>query len=208
MVRVGRRQMVDITDKEILRTFFDGKIGCIEYSDKWLPQLEQFCSIAKDCGYENNSSPEAMKVDEIQYHCMVHIPTNEIYAVAGVQYMPEYKEGYYRIWTRLCRIPKSDIPMTRATRYGRGEMPEFDGLLYFNCEWATKQSNFKATFGTTLANKAYADNYVRSSNTITDYVKRHWWLKKGIAEPEGITEFYTVPQVVWRMHFDKFKELS
>ena len=51
-------------------------------------QLEQFCSIAKDCGYENNSSPEAMKVDEIQYHCMVHIPTNEIYAVAGVQYMP------------------------------------------------------------------------------------------------------------------------
>ena len=57
-------------------------------------------------------------------------------------------------------------------------------------------------------NKAYADNYVRSSNTITDYVKRNWWLKKGIAEPEGITEFYTVPQVVWRMYFDKFKELG
>ena len=46
----------------------------------------------------------------------------------------------------------SDIPMTTSRRYGRGEMPEFDGLLYFNCDWATKQDNFKATFGTTLAN--------------------------------------------------------
>ena len=85
-------------------------------------------------------------------------------------------------------------------------MPSF-GLLYFNCEWATRQENFKATFGTTLPNKAYADNYVRSSNTITDYVKRNWWLKKGIAEPEGITEFI-MHQVVWRMYFDKFKELG
>ena len=51
--------------------------------------------------------------------------------------------------------------MTTSRRYGRGEMPEFDGLLYFNCDWATKQDNFKATFGTTLANKSYADNYVR-----------------------------------------------
>ena len=199
--------MVDISDKEILRTFFKGEIGCIEYSDKWLPQLEKFCGIAKDLGYVSNESPEAMKIDEIQYHCMIHIPTQQIYAVAGVQYMPEYKEGYYRIWTRLCRIPNPDIPMTTSRRYGRGEMPEFDGLLYFNCDWATKQDNFKATFGTTLANKSYADNYVRSTNTITDYVARHWWKKKGIAEPEGITEFYKVPQVVWRMHFDKFKDL-
>ena len=49
-----------------------------------------------------------MKIDEIQYHCMIHI-TQQIYAVAGVQYMSEYKEGYYRIWTRLCRIFNSDI---------------------------------------------------------------------------------------------------
>ena len=60
--------MVDIDDKEILRTFFNGEIGCIAYSDKWLPQLEEFCSIAKDLGYVSNESPEAMKVDEIQYH--------------------------------------------------------------------------------------------------------------------------------------------
>ena len=136
MVRIGYWQMDDTTNKEILRTFFDGKIGCIEYSDKWLPQLEEFCEVAKSLGYINNESPEAMKIDEIQYHCMIHIPTNKIYAVAGVQYMPEYKEGYYRIWTRLSRIPMEDIPMTRMTRYGRGEMPEFDGLLYFNCDWA------------------------------------------------------------------------
>ena len=207
MVRVGRRQMVDIDDKEILRTFFNGEIGCIEYSNKWLPALEEFCDVAKDLGYVSNESPDAMKVDEIQYHCMIHIPTKKIYAVAGVQYMPEYKEGYYRIWTRLCRIPNPDIPMTKSRRYGRGEMPEFDGLLYFNCDWAPKQDNFKATFGSTLANKSYADNYVRSTNTVTDYVARHWWKRKGIAEPEGITEFYKVPQVVWRMHFDKFKEL-
>ena len=200
--------MDDTNNKEILRTFFDGKIGCIEYSDKWLPQLEEFCSVAKDLGYVSNESPEAMKVDEIQYHCMIHIPTKKIYAVAGVQYMPEYKEGYYRIWTRLCRIPMEDIPMTRMSRYGRGEMPEFDGLLYYNCDWAWRQDNCKATFGTTLANKAYADNYVRSANTITDYVAKNWWRRKGIAEPEGITEFYAVPQVVWQMHFNKFKELS
>ena len=200
--------MANKNNKEILRTFFDGKIGCIEYSEKWRPQLDEFCRVAKDLGYINNESPEAMKVDEIQYHCMIHIPTSKIYAVDGVQYMPEYKEGYYRIWTRLCRIPMEDIPMTRMTRYGRGEMPEFDGLLYFNCDWAWNQSNCKATFGTTLANKAYADNYVRSANTITDYVAKNWWKKKGIATPEGMTEFYGVPQVVWNMHFDKFKELS
>ena len=58
----------------------------------------------------------------------------------------------------------------------------------------------------TLANKAYADNYVRSANTITDYVAKNWWKKKGIAKPEGITEFYKVPQVVWNMQFDKFTE--
>ena len=159
--------MVDISDKEILRTFFNGEIGCIEYSNKWLPQLEEFCSIAKDLGYVSNESPEAMKVDEIQYHCMIHIPTQKIYAVAGTQYMPEYKEGYYRIWTRLCRIPNADIPMTTTRRYGRGEMPEFDGLLYFNCDWATKQDNFKATFGTTLAKKSYADNYADSYTQLT-----------------------------------------
>jgi len=59
-----------------------------------------------------------------------------------------------------------------------------------------------------LANKAYADNYVRSANTITDYVARNWWKKKGIALPEGMTEFYGVPQVVWNMQFEKFKELT
>ena len=80
---------------------------------------------------------------------MVHIPTEEIYAVAGVQYMPEYKPGYYRVWTRLSRIPNENIPMTKMVRYGRGhEMPEFDGLLYFNCKWASEQPGFKATFGT------------------------------------------------------------
>ena len=76
--------MVDISNKEILRTFFNGEIGCIEYNDKWLPALEEFCQVAKDLAYENNSSPEAMKVDEIQYHCMIHIPTQKIYAVAGI----------------------------------------------------------------------------------------------------------------------------
>ena len=60
--------MDDKPNKEILRTFFDGKIGCIKYSKKWLPQLEEFCRVAKDLGYVNNESPEAMKVDEIQYH--------------------------------------------------------------------------------------------------------------------------------------------
>ena len=104
MVRIGCRKMVDLNSKKILRTFFDGKIGCIKYDNDWLPQLEEFCRVAKDLGYINNESPEAMKIDEIQYHCMIHIPTNKIYAVAGVQYMPEYKEGYYRIWTRLCRV--------------------------------------------------------------------------------------------------------
>ena len=201
--------MVDIDNKEILRTFFNGEIGCIEYSDKWLPQLEEFCSVAKDLGYVSNESPEAMKVDEIQYHCMIHIPTKKIYAVAGVQYMPEYKEGYYRVWTRLSRIPNENIPMTKFVRYGRGsEMPEFDGLLYFNCKWASEQNNFKATFGTTLANKAYSDNYVKSTNTITDYIKRNWWKRKGIAVPEGIYDFYQVPQVVWNINFNKFKEYS
>ena len=38
-------------------------------------QLEKFCGVAKDLGYENES--EAMKVDEIQYHCMVHILHNK-----------------------------------------------------------------------------------------------------------------------------------
>ena len=45
MVRIGCRQMVDINDKEILRTFFEGQIGCIEYTDKWLPALEDFCKV-------------------------------------------------------------------------------------------------------------------------------------------------------------------
>ena len=80
--------------------------------------------------------------------------------------------------------------MTKFVRYGRGhEMPEFDGLLYFNCKWASEQENFKATFGTTLANKAYSSNYVKSTNTITDYIKRNWWKQKGIAVPEGIYDF-------------------
>ena len=56
---------------------------------------------------------EAMKVDQIKYHCMIHVPTNEIYAVAGVEYMPQFKEGYYRVWTRLSRIPNKNIPMTK-----------------------------------------------------------------------------------------------
>ena len=58
--------MDDTNNKEILRTFFDGKIGCIEYSDKWLPQLEEFCEVAKSLGYINNESPEAMKVKQQQ----------------------------------------------------------------------------------------------------------------------------------------------
>ena len=95
MVRIGRRQMANSNNQKILRTFFDGKIGCVELDDYWMPKLEQFCKIAGDLGFKQNASPEAMKVDSIKYHCMVHIPTEEIYAVAGVQYMPEYKEGYY-----------------------------------------------------------------------------------------------------------------
>ena len=46
-----------------------------------------------------------------------------------------------------------------------------------------------------LEEQQIASNDLDSESTTTD------------AEPEGITEFYGVPQVVWRMHFDKFKEL-
>lgn len=209
MVRVGCRQMDDISNQKILRTFFDGKIGCVELDEYWMPKLEKFCEVAGSLGFKSNESPQAMKVDQIKYHCMVHIPTEEIYAVAGVEYMPQYKEGYYRVWTRLSRIPNENIPMTKMVRYGRGhEMPEFDGLLYFNCKWANEQENFKATFGTTLANKAYSDSYVKSTNSITDYIKRNWWKRKGIAVPEGIHDFYRVPQVVWNINFNKFKEYS
>ena len=155
--------MDDMADTEILRTFFDGEIGCIEYTDDWQPQLEEFCKTAKSLGYVSNESLTAMKVDRIKYHCMIHIPTNKIYAVGGVEYMPSYKEGYYRVWTRLARIPNPDIPMNYSARFDRAVMPEFDGLLYFNCDWASKQSNFVATFGTTLANKAYSGNYVKST---------------------------------------------
>lgn len=175
MVRIGCGKMANSNDQKILRTFFDGKIGCVELNDYWMPKLEKFCKIAGDLGFTQNASPQAMKVDQIKYHCMVHIPTEEIYAVAGVQYMPEYKPGYYRVWTRLSRIPNENIPMTKMVRYGRGhEMPEFDGLLYFNCKWASEQPGFKATFGTTLANKTYSGDYVKSTNSITDYIKRNW----------------------------------
>lgn len=200
--------MDDIRNTKILRTFFNDQIGCIEYNSNWEEQLNEFCSVAKDCGFVSNESLEKMKVNDIHYHCMIHIPTEKIYAVAGVQYMPEYKPGYYRVWTRLCRIPNKDIPMTRRSRFERAVMPEFDGLLYFNCLWASQQEDFKATFGTTLANKAYADSYVKSTNTITDYIKKNWWKSKGIAEPECIQDFYRVPQVVWKINHKKFKELS
>jgi hypothetical protein len=200
--------MDDMADTETLRTFFDGQIGCIEYTEAWQQELEEFCSVAKDLGYVSNESLEAMKVDKVKYHCMVHMPTNKIYAVGGVEHMPEYKEGYYRVWTRLARIPNPDIPMNYRARFDRAIMPEFDGLLYFNCDWASKQDDFVATFGTTLANKAYSGNYVKSTVQITDYIKRNWWKRKGIAEPEGIFEFYKVPQVSWKIHHDKFKEMS
>jgi hypothetical protein len=98
--------------------------------------------------------------------------------------------------------------MNYRARFDRAIMPEFDGLLYFNCDWASKQKDFVATFGTTLANKSYSGNYVKSTTQITDYIKRNWWKRKGIAEPEGIFEFYKVPQVSWKIHHDKFKEMS
>lgn len=200
--------MDDMANTETLRTFFDGQIGCIEYTDDWQDELEEFCSIAKSLGYVSNESLEAMKVDKVKYHCMIHIPTNKIYAVGGVEHMPSYKPGYYRVWTRLARIPNPDIPMNFRARFDRAIMPEFDGLLYFNCDWASKQKDFVATFGTTLANKAYSGSYVKSTVQITDYIKRNWWQRKGIAEPEGIFEFYKVPQVSWKIHHDKFKEMS
>lgn len=197
-----------MADREILRTFFDGQVGCIEYTDAWCEELEEFCKICKSLGYVSNESLTAMKIDQVKYHCMIHIPTNTIYAVGGVQHMPEYKPGYWRVWTRLARIPHKDIPMTFNARFDRAVMPEFDGLLYFNCDWASKQPGFVTTFGTTLANKAYSENYVKSTVQITDYIKRNWWKRKGIAKPEGIYDFYKVPQVVWNIDSTRFKEVS
>ena len=46
MVRIGRRQMANSNNQKILRTFFDGKIGCVELDDYWMPKLEQFCKTA------------------------------------------------------------------------------------------------------------------------------------------------------------------
>ena len=45
--------MADSNNKEILRTFFDGKIACIEYTKKWQTQLEKFCEIAKSLGFKS-----------------------------------------------------------------------------------------------------------------------------------------------------------
>ena len=130
MVRVGCRQMDDISNQKILRTFFDGKIGCVELDEYWMPKLEKFCEVAGSLGFKSNESPQAMKVDQIKYHCMVHIPTEEIYAVAGVEYMPQYKEGYYRVWTRLSRIPNENIPITKMVRYGR-DMKCLNLMVYY-----------------------------------------------------------------------------
>ena len=73
MVRIGCGKMANSNDQKILRTFFDGKIGCVELNDYWMPKLEKFCKIAGDLGFTQNASPQAMKVDQIKYHCMVHI---------------------------------------------------------------------------------------------------------------------------------------
>ena len=96
---------MDDSNNQKSRTFSsDGKIGCVELDDYWMSMLEKFCDVAGSLGFHKMHPSDAMKVDKIKYHCMVHIITEEIYAVAGVQYMSEYKEGYYRVWTRLIAV--------------------------------------------------------------------------------------------------------
>mgnify|MGYP001586018130 CR=1 FL=1 len=75
--------------------------------DELIPELEIFCDKAKELGYNNNSSLEAMKYDwckkQGEYFCA--IVDNDIVAVAGCHPLPEINDKAWRVMFRGAQLP-------------------------------------------------------------------------------------------------------
>lgn len=195
--------MDDKLNSKALDTFYDGEVILVQYDDDFRDHLERFCKFADRMNYVNNNNPDNMKLDEVVYHCLIHAPSNKMYAVAGVQPVFDYKPGYYRIFTRLCRIPIKELRLNRNTTFMKRAIPEVNGLMFQNIKYASEQSDFTAAIATSLANKAYSSDLPDSSSNITDYAANIWWKKRNLLEPEGIYDFWMKPQVVWKFHHEK-----
>ena len=82
----------------------------VPITDNLKPKLRAFCQKAKELGYQNNSSLEAMKFDWCQelgkWFCAME--DDNIVAVAGCHPLPEISPTAWRIMFRGCELPQTD----------------------------------------------------------------------------------------------------
>ena len=166
----------------------------VPITDNLIPALEIFCQQAKDIGYENNTSLEAMKFnwcnDWGKWFCA--IKNNKIIAVGGCHPLPEVSPDAWRILFRGCELPNKDTHkgLSRYNWYSitwREFIPQFikwcpSKELYITTNIDNEHSNGKATRNHKLMGLLAKQNILDKHNDMVLYYTEQTVWKLNISE--------------------------
>ncbi len=87
-------------------------VEVVRYNNDYLAELTIFCNKCKELGWENNASPEAMKVDDPNVQFWLIFIDGEVASVGGAQKLyPKdadciIQEDDFRVYYRAATLPK------------------------------------------------------------------------------------------------------
>lgn len=180
-----------------------GKLTFREYGlDNDLERLTEFTEQCKLLGWENNSSPQAMKVDKMimpygKY--FVGLDNDKFFTVAGVHSLEEIGINGYRCLFRGAQLPKY-TPKFSMNMYTSGI--QFSYLLYYQIKFIQSIQPDTDFFISTNVDNPKAGASSRLNNIMMPRL-----VKQGYFElsKENYT-MYGTQQNLWKINVEKYMQ--
>ena len=164
-------------------------------TDNLKPKLRSFCQKAKELGYQNNSSLEAMKFDwchELgKWFCAIE--DDNIVAVAGCHPLPEISPTAWRIMFRGCELPQTD---------------KFKGLGKGDWNSITQREMIPKFINYCPTDKIYITTNIDHEHSNGKSTRNHRLMgllaKQGILDWHSDVTLYYTKQTVWRLNIAEY----
>lgn len=178
-----------------------GKLTFRHYGEEGdLLRLKDFCDQCKILGWENNSSPEAMKIDKMIMpygSYFIGLDGDKFFTVAGVHNLSEAGITGYRCLFRGAQLPKY-TPKFSMNIYNSGI--HFSYLLYYQIKFIQEiDSNTDFYISTNI------DNPAAGASSRLNNIMMPRLLKQGYftLEKENYT-LYGTQQNLWKINVEKY----
>jgi hypothetical protein len=167
----------------------------VPITDNLKPKLRSFCQKAKELGYQNNSSLEAMKFDwchELgKWFCAIE--DDNIVAVAGCHPLPEVSPNAWRILFRGCELPNKKS-YKGLSKYNWFSVTWREFIPYF-IEWCPS----KELYITTNIDNEHSNGKVARNHKLMGLLA-----KQNILNKHRDMVLYYTDQTVWKLNISEY----